>query len=260
MKHSYHTHSNYSDGKASIKEIINYAKNLKLDEIGFSDHFHLPSNNIKILSDMPLYKLNNYVSEVLSFSSSTKPIVKLGLEAEFANKTLDLLKKIISSYPFDYIIGSVHIVNETVIDFSEKNLPVNFCTDLMKQYWILIKQMANSKIFDIVAHLDLTKKFNLKPKIDLTKEINAALLAIKDADMTIEVNTSGWYKPCKEQYPSLEILQKCKKLQIPIIITADAHHPKHLTRGFEKAYKLLKKIGYNKQAYFIKRKRFFTSL
>jgi histidinol-phosphatase (PHP family) len=258
MKYSYHVHSTYSDGKASIPEIIEYARKIGLDEIGISDHFHIPKDSSLITDDMDIEKLDQYISEILKYSLEEKPKVKLGLEAEFIIETLNEFKKITSKYPFDYIIGSSHIVNNIVIDSSIDNLPNNYTSSIMKKYWITIKQLAQSKVFDIVGHVDITKKFGLKPTMDLSKYVDDALEAIKDADMAIEVNTSGWYQPCKEQYPSVDILKKCKKLDIPIIITADAHQVENLTRGFDRAFELLKKIGYSKQVYFIKRKRFFV--
>ena len=57
--------------------------------------------------------------------------------------------------------------------------------------------MAETKYFDIVGHIDLTRKFGLSPKVDISKEIDLALKAIKDADMAVEINTSGFYHLCK---------------------------------------------------------------
>lgn len=257
MQYSYHVHSTHSDGRATIQELVNTASKIGLDEIGISDHFHIPKDGVLMRGDMNVDNLKNYVAEVLSYSSNIKPVVKLGLEVEFVNETLDQLKKIIKKYPFDYLIGSCHLIFNNVIDLSKDSLPANFTTDLMRQYWIIIKQMADAKIFDIVGHIDLTKKFDLKPTFDLSSEIEEALISIKNADMTVELNTSGWYWPCKEQYPSIEILKKCKKLDIPIIVTADVHRAEFLNRGFERAFLLLKEIGYKRVAFFKKRERFF---
>ncbi len=260
MKYSYHVHSLFSDGKSSIADIVAYAKKLNLDVVGISDHYHLSLDGSLIDGDMPLDKLNDYVSEVLSYSSSIKPKVFLGLEADFVPETIKELEKVILKYPFDYIIGSVHLVkNNIILDRFNNFLLPNNVADLMKQYWILIKQMAQTKMFDIVGHLDLIKSIGMKDEVDLSKEIDEALEAIKYADMTVEVNTSGWYKPCQEQYPSLDLLKKCKKLDIPIIVTSDTHQKEHLIRDFDRAIKLLKEIGYSKQSYFIKRKRYIDS-
>ncbi|MFA6119169.1 MAG: histidinol-phosphatase [Parachlamydiales bacterium] len=269
LKYSYHVHSLFSDGKNSIEELIAGAKELGLDEIGISDHFNLSKADNLSSWDMSLNKLKDYVLRISAFSNMTKPIVKLGLEVEFISETVEEFREIAKMMPFDYLIGSVHLVDRFLIDspwefFLRENkldeLPKDFCNEIARDYWILIREMAQSRVFDIVGHLELYKKFNIQPQTDLTEEIKSALEAIKDADMTVELNTSGLYYPCKEQYPSFDLLKKCKKLDIPVIITADAHQKEHLTRGFDIAYKLLKEAGYTRQAYFTKKKRFFTDL
>ena len=179
----------------------------------------------------------------------------MGLEVEFIPKTIEQLDKIISKYPFDYVIGSCH---KLIIKACESSLSRDSKNNVVKQYWALIRQLAQSKMFDIVGHLDLFKNFKLNPTSDMSKEIDLALKAIKKSDLAVEINTSGWYQPCEEQYPSIAILRKCKKLDIPIMITADAHKAEDLTRGFDRAFKLVKELGFEKQAYFVKRKRFFT--
>ncbi len=260
MKYSYHVHSTYSDGIAPIGEIVDYAEKLELDEVGISDHFHIPADGNFLSSDMHIDLLDKYVSEVLSYSSRIKPKVKLGLEVEYVSLTFEQLKKKLLKYPFDYFIGSVHLVFNSIVDDPNKKVSQKYINEIMKEYWPLVKKMAESKFFDIVGHIDLPKKGGIKPTIDLSKEIMEALEAIKKADMTVELNTSGWHYPCKEQYPSVDILKKCKMLDIPIIVSADAHNPKDLLRDFDKAFKLLKEIGFTKRAYFEKRQRFFTSL
>ena len=162
--------------------------------------------------------------------------------------------------PFDYLIGSVHFVDGYVIDFKKEELPKNFSSEIIRKYWILVRKMAETKKFDIVGHLDLTKKFDIYPSENISTEIENALNAIKENDLSVELNTSGWYCPCCEQYPSKDILEKCKNKKIPIIITSDAHEPKDLIRDFEKAKKLLKNIGFTKQVHFDKRQRKFIDL
>lgn len=260
MKCSFHVHTIYSDGSGSVLENVESAKKLGIDELGISDHFHLSLDGTLLSSDMLLENFERYVSEVLSFSNLQKPKVRLGLEVEYVPETLEKLKKVIEKVSFDYLIGSVHGIDmKCRIDYKQNLLPPDFCSTIMQKYWKLVKDMARSRVFDIVGHIDLVKKFGNKPEIDLTLEIDEALSAIHKAQMAVELNTSGWYYPCKEQYPSLEILKKCVKLNIPLMVTADSHRPENLLRGFDRAYELLKKIGVSKQVYFIKRKPYFAS-
>jgi histidinol-phosphatase (PHP family) len=121
---------------------------------------------------------------------------------------------------------------------------------LHRQYWINMKSLAQSGVFDIVAHLDLAKKFGFYPDIDLSKEIDAALDAIAEASLVVELNTSGWHKPCADGYPTLEILRKCCARGIRTTINADAHQPEHLTRDFDRAVERLAAAGYTHIARF----------
>ncbi len=158
MKYSYHVHSTYSDGKSTIKEIIQKAKELDLDEIGISDHLHIPNDGLLISGDMQLNRLDDYVNEILSYSSNFKPKVKLGLEVEFIPETLDQVQKLISKHPFDYIIGSDH---KLIIYACDNKLSQEAINMMLKQYWLEIKQIAECPLFDIIGHLDLPKCFKL---------------------------------------------------------------------------------------------------
>jgi len=254
---SYHVHSKWSDGKSTLLEIVSQAKKLNLDEVGISDHLTLSPYQKELKWSMPLENLDPYILEVEKFSKNFP--VKLGLEADFFPETVDELKKIVASRPFDYIIGSVHFVGDKQVDFKKENVSQNEFNELTRNYWELIRQMAKTRVFDIVGHMDLTKEYGLCPDCDLSKEIDLALDAISEADMCVELNTSGWYRPCQQQYPSVELLKGCRSRDIPVIVSADAHLFENLTRDFEKAYLLLKNLGFTKQPYYIKRKRFFSS-
>ncbi|NGX56865.1 MAG: Histidinol-phosphatase [Candidatus Anoxychlamydiales bacterium] len=260
MLFSYHNHSTYSDGNSNIDDIIKEAINLNLDEVGISDHFHIPKKNGYVFqSDMEINKLDRYVKDVLKYKNLKKPKVKLGLEVEYVKETLEEFKAIIKKYPFDYLIASIHLVNKIIVVDENSYKPKNFTTDIMIEYWIKIKELAKSKAFDIIGHIDLYKKHGHKPQVELDNYIEDALNAIKDAGMSVEVNTSGFFFPCKEQYPSIEILKKIKEKDISVLINADAHHPSNLIREFKKARQILKKIGFEKLAKYNKRKKRLVS-
>lgn len=48
------------------------------------------------------------------------------------------------------------------------------------------------------------------PKGNITDIARDALRAIKDADMSIEINVAGFRKPVSEAYPSPQLLQEIK--------------------------------------------------
>jgi len=115
--------------------------------------------------------------------------------------------------------------------------------------------MAKTKLFDIVGHLDLIKVFKFMPKGDINKMATKALLAIKEADMTLELNVAGFRKDVAESYPSPALLQQAYELDIPITFSSDAHKPEQVAMYNEEIISLAKSVGYKECAYYVKRER-----
>ena len=115
--------------------------------------------------------------------------------------------------------------------------------------------MAESKLFDIVGHLDLIKVFKFMPKKDISIIAKDALNAIKKADMTLELNVAGFRKPVKEAYPSTSLLKEAFKLGIPITFSSDAHKPEQVGLFNDEILQIARDAGYSKCALYRKRKR-----
>src|SRR5258708_1734100 len=148
---------------------------------------------------MPVDKLGEYVEEVRTQALNFPGVVvRLGIEADFFPDTVENLRIELAKYPFDFVIGSVHFVDGFPID-SEASDWEPLAQDQVNHYWWAywqhIEKMAESRVFDFAAHLDLPKKFGFKPAVDLVELSNAALDAISMAGMAIEINTAGWEKP-----------------------------------------------------------------
>lgn len=248
MHNSYHVHSEWSDGSAAIEEYVHAAKVLELDEVGISDHYVLTPEGRQVVWGMPLGRLDDYVDAVQSAAveGGHEVVVRLGLEADYFPETADRLRELLASYPFDYVIGAVHILDGFSIDDTPANwepLTQAERDDVVRRYWLRLREMAQSRMFDIAAHLDLTKKFGYRPSVDLRDEISVTLDEIARAGMSVELNTAGWSKPCAEAYPEPRILRACIGREIPIVVTADAHEPANLIRDYDRAFHLLREMG-----------------
>ena len=162
----------------------------------------------------------------------------------------------------DYLMGSVHHIGNWLID-SEKQVEEWKRRDVdqvYKQYFDLVQALVKTRLFDIVGHLDLVKKFNFRPKCDLNDLLLETVKTIGKSGMCIEVNTGGLRKPCREVYPSKGLLKMCFDIGLPITFGSDAHSPEDVGTGFEKAAHLVKAIGYDEIVRFTKRKRDFVKL
>jgi len=174
--------------------------------------------------------------------------VRAGLECDWLNDCEPWIEELRSMHDWDYLIGSVHYLGSEW-DFDNpkwlgKWNEVNV-EEVWTNYWKTYTTMADSGLFNILAHPDLIKKFGYKPSGDLSRFYEPTIDAIATSGCLIEINTAGWHKKCAEQYPHSGFLDLANQAGIDIIISSDAHHPSEVGRGFSKAINLAKAAGYS---------------
>lgn len=261
---SYHTHTTFSDGRASVAAMVEAAAAAGVDEIGLSDHFFLQPGRPTPEWVMAPHDLKRYAETVLAAGGGNgSPRVRLGLEVDWLGEASAPLVEALGSQPFDYLIGSVHEVSGFVIDRSSEpwwGLDPEQVDELHRQYWKLITTLAESRLFDVVGHLDLPKKVGRASTVELDREVDEALDAIRDHGLVVELNTAGWHAPCGDAYPSEGLLGRCFARGIPVTLSADAHSPHHLTRSFDRGLERLAAVGYRELVRFAGRRRVLEPL
>jgi len=260
MLTNYHTHTTWSDGEAGAAEMAAAARDAGLAEVGISDHYVLTPDHRRLCWSMPLDGLEAYTAAVARLQAETADFpLRLGLETDYFPETIDELAPLLARYPFDYIIGSVHIVDGFLIDENAESWAVltqDERNEQWRRYWVRLREMAACGLFDIAGHLDLPKKYGCYPTVDFSVEIADVLEAMADTGMSIELNTAGWHKPACEAYPALAILLQARRRDIPLLITADAHAPEQIARDFEHAAALAREAGYRGQVRYRQRERY----
>ena len=278
----WHTHNEMCHhAVGSIEDYLRQAIKSRLQTIGLSDHF--PYEFLKNIERIPfeeyaitLPEIEGYLSTAETFREKFKSNinVRIGFEVDFfKNQALALNKHLTKvKNRLDYILGSMHILNfrdgRGAWGFDDSRFRNDFeyygSQQVYINYYKKLQKMIRSEDFDfdIVGHIDLPKKFNDNPtkKEAVFDEVLKTLELIKARDLTVEINTGGLRKPCKEQYPSEKIIKEIYSLDIPILLGSDAHKPKDIGYKFKKILKIIKKIGYNQLAHFDKRKRNFIEI
>lgn len=244
----------HADG--APREYILAAQKAGLAEIGFSDHNPMPTqfDDWRMAPD----QLSLYV-EMIEEARLEFPDyhVRLGLECDFIPGYEAHIKTLASSADWDYLIGSVHYVTPDWDIDNPKHLkrwteqPVE---DIWKAYFAAYTKMAESCLFDFLAHPDLVKKFGHRPEGDLSRFYHETLDAIAEAGAVLEVSTAGLRKDVREIYPSRDFLKAAHQRHIPIVINSDAHSPGEVGYEFDQAYALVSEIGYTEVMRFEKRK------
>ncbi len=260
---SYHTHSTFCDGKNGVEAVCEKAIEEGLLSVGFSSHAPVPFTTTWA---MPFERLMDYVKEVeyCKCKFEGRLNVYLALEADFIAHD--------KSIPFttwrqlgklDYIIGSVHLVNnpqkEDAIWFLDgpeteykKRIEACFDGDVragITQYYKQIQEMIISQKPDVIAHMDKVVMNNKGRFFSETdgwyKELMEETLQLISQEKTIvEVNTRGIYRgKYHTWFPNTDVIKRCLELEIPLTVSVDAHHINELKSGFEEAIIGLKKTG-----------------
>jgi len=226
-------------------------KNLKI--IGFSDHapmvhYRDPSVTMDI-SQLPDY--HKMIEDVRS-QFADKLDIRIGIEADFVPGFEDKTKAILDGYPYDYVIGSVHFINQWGFDNPDdqdrwKQENVN---DIYRQYYAHLRGSAESGMFDIIAHSDLVKKYGQRPTDDLNDEVHRTAEVFKENNMVIEINTSGRRKPVGEMYPAPDVLKIYSEHGVLLTFGSDAHLPGDVGCDFDLAVELALSAGYKEYVTF----------
>lgn len=277
----WHSHSELCrHATGSIEEYVKSAVKKGLNLIGISDHF--PYECLEGIDDIPseeyamkLGELDYYASKVKELEEKYRDMIeiKLAFELDYIRPQVGAHKPFLARFSdqIDYILGSVHILigKGKMIAFDDNRFLKDYklyqnINEIYIDYYNSIRNMLNSSefSFDVVSHLDLPKKYNKRPEDAelIWDHVDKTLELIKKKNLTIEINTSGWRKEIKEQYPSEDIIRKMYALDIPVLLGSDAHRPDEVGFRFNKALKMLKQIGYNQLAYYERRKRKFIEI
>jgi histidinol-phosphatase (PHP family) len=260
----YHVHTaRCGHAVGRMAEYVAQARSLGLPEVGFSDHLYLywlPIGERDPELAMPEHELDEYVEDVLRLRRDNPDLtIRLAIEADYVEGHAAELKQILTRYPWDYVLGSVHFVDGWGFDdtrylatFDDWNID-----RLYERYFGLLMRAADTGLFDSMSHPDLVKKFGHRPsaELDLAGLYGRVATCFKQADVCVEVNTAGLRKPCAEIYPTLGLLRACQRAGVPATLGSDAHQPDHVGLAFDEGVAHLKRGGYDSVVSFAARER-----
>ncbi len=264
IKTNYHTHNCLCDGKEDLEAYIVSATEKGFEALGFSSHAPLPVQNDWTLSEenLSLYLMeldrmkNKWKSRLQIYKALEIDYIK-GFQAPRDARWVNL--------NLDYMIGSVH----TTVGLDQN--PQYRCVDgpLDELHWLIDTQHGGSAQtlcdayytrivelvrlggFDILGHFDLIKKWNRSNEL-FTESVSwyrdlvlHSLDVIAGSRIMVEVNSGAIARNILDEvYPSPWILAEALKRNIPVLINADAHHPKDIDCHYEESWKLLQEIGF----------------
>jgi len=263
MKFDLHTHhERCGHAVGTIRDYVEAGIRNGLSVIGISDHS--PYFGSKVEHEQPgiamaKKEFARYVEEVLKLKEeySGKIDVLLGVESDFFPEHANLYKTIYDKYPFDYIIGSVHLSSGVSIFNKKRFVGLSDKEKIAhkEQYYALIEQSARSGMFQILGHIDAMRAYYPSFTDIPTDAVERTLKVIGEQDVAIEINTSGKMKDCGGWYPVDAILERALHYGVKVTFGSDAHIAGRVGDDWELVAKKLKEIGYKEWVYFKQKQR-----
>ncbi len=200
--------------------------------------------------------LDAYVDAITTAKARGLP-VKLGLEVDFFPETIDAVLELIAPYPWDFLIGSVHWVGGWAIDSSA--VAHEFGRRGIDQAWAdyfeLEAALAGSGAVDVLAHVDVCKKYGHRPEAEPVGLYASVVDAAVRSGTAVEVSSQGLRRPAAEVYPSPLFLKMFREAGVPVTLASDAHSPEEAGWGNQEVVAAARSAGYTSHLRFAGRRR-----
>lgn len=191
----------------AVEKFIDKAVEMNLDEICLLEHsirffdFHPAFKEAREYNDYQrkwfehkaacARSLDEFKTLASEIRSKDYPIkVSFGLEICWFEQHGDMINDIVSDGFFDYLLGSVHWVDNWTFNQRKYQWLGKDFNEIYKRYFELENSLVESEIFDIIAHPDLITCHKLYPDYDLGETYKTLCESIKKHGVRLEMNTS----------------------------------------------------------------------
>ena len=233
-----------------IEQFINKAEKEGLDEICLLEHsirftdFH---STFKEAREYNLYQkrwfegkeksahtLDEFKALAEKIRDRDYPVkVSFGLEICYFEQHIDEIKQLTSDGFFDYILGSVHWIDNWTFNQRKYQWLGRDTNEIYKRYFEMQNTLVESGVFDIIAHPDLITCHSLYPTYNLEDTYKLLCENIKANNVMLEMNTS------KSLGINEQFFNMAKKVGVNFSTGSDAHRVEDVGRGIKDVTRLI---------------------
>lgn len=233
-----------------IEKFIRKAEEMELEEINLLEH------TIRFKDFYPVFKeareynlyqqrwfdgkaktahtLDEYKRLIDKIRCVNYPVkVSFGLEVCYFEQHIDDIAKLLSDNYFDYVLGSVHWIDNWTFNQRKYQWLGRDKNEIFKRYFEMENTLAQCGLFDIIAHPDLVFCHGIKPDFDLTETYKALCENVKAHGVGFEMNTS------KGLGVNSDFLSIAKKTGVSFSTGSDAHCVEDVGRKIKEVTTLL---------------------
>lgn len=256
----YHVHTQYSDDSDyPMEDVVKDAIELGMDEICFTDHVDYGAKvdwdsgeEISYCNGLAMVNVDYpaYVKQIgaLQKQYEDRLTIRMGLEFGMQMHTISKFEALYQRYPFDFIILSVHQVEDKGFwsqEFQQGRTQKEYNERYYEELLHLVKRYQN---YSVLGHLDLIVRYDkagIYPFSKVRHYVEEILAEVIKNGKGIEVNTSSHRYGLADATPSAEILKMYHDMGGRIVtLGSDSHAPAHLGTYMEETRTLLKSLGF----------------
>ncbi len=265
--HGGHSGQYCNHAKDHLKDIILRYIELDFKAVGITEHipplddkFLFPDESAQGLTAQDLFnRFEAYFKELTALKQkyADKITIYAGMETETVTGYEDHVKAIIRQFKPDYIVGSIHHVDDICFDYSKEKYDAlvsrfgNVETLYHKYFDLQYEMIKTIKPF-VVGHFDLIRIYDgnypsTLERPDIEKKIDRNLELIKSLGLVMDFNLRPLTKGKKEPYITASILKKAKKLDISLVPGDDSHGVAEVGGHIDTAINILTQYGFKTQ-------------
>lgn len=254
-----HVHSDNSpDGIHSPMFICENAVINNVGAIGFADHCEVDKFFKEKYNNMIFHSFFECNKAKAAFNGQL--LVLIGAEIGQPLGNIGLAEKIIETYNFDFILGSIHTPRGFDCDVKEIEYDKIDVYKFMSDYFEELSELAAWNGCDVLAHITcpmrrIQGKYNIDFDYDRIKTATDKLLnAIISNNKALEINTSGLRQQMSRTMPDINILKRYRELGGTMItFGSDSHTAQDCGKGIKEGIEIAKECGFDKQIFYIGR-------
>lgn len=263
-----HMHSAFSaDSHTPTEDMIHQAIALGLKGICFTEHldpdYPKTPDNLEFSLDVPAY-----YSKLMELKDTYKEKldIRFGIELGLQPHLREFFHNLLKEYPFDFVIGSSHLVHGADPYYPEFFQDRPEQTAYMEYFESILKNLSAFDEMDTYGHLDYIVRYGPNQNRFYSYRryqdiLDAILKKLVEKQIGLEINTGGYHYGLGEPNPCTDIIRRYKQLGGEIVtIGADAHTPDKIGYAFDRAAQVLKECGFEYYTVFSGRKPEFIKL
>ena len=249
----------------ALKEIIEQYIQLNFSWVGITEH--TPAITTELLDpgqadlgltpEKLLSGFASYMEEcrLLQKQYNDKIRIFAAMEIETYSGYEKFVPYLMDRFQPDYIVGSVHFVDDISIDYSMKSYAkavdkLGGIEQLYCRYFDQQFEMLSLFKPSVVGHFDLIRIFDDEYRMrlerpEISKRIYRNLEFIKEAGLIMDLNLRALAKGADEPYISRSILDRARDMDIAVVPGDDSHGISSVGNYMNQGIALLSELGFS---------------